>query len=54
METTFTTDATYAGGDLKIVLLHEPNKDAEGVSAGDITNAGGDTDVEVTFALGLE
>jgi hypothetical protein len=35
----------------KIILRHEPNKAASGVSDGDITNAGGETDVEVTFPI---
>lgn len=34
-------------GNLTIILRHEPNKSASGVSAGDITNAGGETDIEV-------
>lgn len=54
LETTFTTDATFTGGDVTITLRHEPTKDAEGVANGDITNAGGETDVEVTFDLGLK
>jgi len=41
-------------GTINIVLRHEPDKDAPGVAAGDITNAGGDTDVEVTFPLVIE
>lgn len=32
-----------------VTLRHEPNKMAEGVSDGLIANAGGETDVEVTF-----
>lgn len=36
-------------GSLTITLRHEPDKSAEGVSSGDITNAGGETDIEVTF-----
>lgn len=36
-------------GNLTVTLRHEPNKSGTDVSAGDITNAGGDTDVEVTF-----
>lgn len=36
---------------LTITLRHEPNKTATGVSAGDITNAGGETDIEVTFQV---
>ena len=34
-----------------IVLRHQPNKGGVGVSEGDITNAGGETDIEVTFQL---
>ena len=44
-------DVSGAGGDLNIVLLHEPNKNADGVSDGDITNAGGDTDIDITFPI---
>lgn len=36
-------------GTLRIVLRHEPDKFAEGVSDGDITNAGGETDIDVEF-----
>jgi len=35
---------------LTVTLRHEPNKDAAGVSGGDISNAGGETDVAVTFS----
>lgn len=38
-------------GSLTVTLRHEPQKDAAGVSAGDITNAGGETDVETTPAF---
>lgn len=38
-------------GSVVVTLRHEPNKDAAGVAAGDITNAGGDTDIEVTFPI---
>jgi hypothetical protein len=44
-------DVSGSGGDLNIVLLHEPNKNADGVSDGDITNAGGDTDIDITFPI---
>ncbi len=40
--------------DLTITLRHEPNKAGENVSAGDITNAGGETDIEVTFNVEIE
>lgn len=36
-------------GSLIVVLRHQPAKTAQGVSEGDITNAGGDTDIEATF-----
>ena len=36
-------------GTLTITLLHEPDKSAQGVSDGDPANAGGETDIEVTF-----
>ena len=38
-------------GTLTLVLRHSPDKGASGVSTGDITNAGGDTDIEVEFAV---
>ncbi len=38
-----------ASSKLKVTLRHKPNKDASGVSSGDITNAGGETDIEVEF-----
>ena len=36
-----------------IVLHHEPNKNAAGVSGGDIEK-GGETDIEVTFQLEVQ
>lgn len=36
---------------LTITLRHEPVKSAAGVSDGDIANAGGETDIEVTFQI---
>ena len=41
-------------GTITITLRHEPNKSAEGVSDGDITNAGGETDIEVTFPVDVQ
>ncbi len=43
------TTTTAGSGRLTITLRHEPLKDAEGVKDGDITNAEGETDIEVTF-----
>ena len=40
-----------ASGNITIILRHEPAKDAEGVSDGDITNAGGETDITVSFPV---
>ncbi len=48
------TTMDAATGTLTIVLRHEPNKDASGVSTGDITNAGGETDIEVTFNVEVQ
>lgn len=41
-------------GTITITLRHEPNKDGEGVSEGNITNAGGDTDIQVTFNVTVQ
>jgi hypothetical protein len=41
-------------GTLRIVLRHEPNKDASGVSDGNLANAGGDTDLDITFPVTIE
>lgn len=43
-----------SSGTMSITLRHEPNKDAPGVSEGDITNAGGETDISVTFSVDIE
>lgn len=47
-----TTEAN--NGTLNIILRHEPNKSADNVSSGDVTNAGGETDIEVTFDVNVE
>ncbi len=50
-----TVSATTVGsGTLKVTLRHEPNKSGEGVADGNITNAGGETDIEVTFDVNVE
>jgi len=41
-------------GDLTITLVHEPVKDATNVEQGDITNADGSIDIEVTFSVTVE
>lgn len=41
-------------GKLTITLRHKPNKEGDNVNNGDITNAGGETDIEVTFDINVE
>jgi len=48
---TLATGATAGTGTLRVVLRHQPNKSATNVSNGDITNAGGETDIEVNFPI---
>ena len=43
-----------SGGKLSIVLRHEPNKSASGVKEGNISNAGGETDIQIDFDLNIE
>lgn len=45
---------TSASEQLRIVLRHDLNKFGVNVPAGDITNAGGDTDIDITFDLMIE
>jgi len=46
----FTLTTGVAGtGTVTVTLIHEPMKDANGVSSGDITNAGGEEDIAQTF-----
>ena len=45
------TTGTSGTEDYTITLRHEPAKSASGVSDGDITNAGGETDIEVVFEV---
>lgn len=52
VEFTFVT-GDPGNGNLTVTLRHEPNKDASGVSDGDITNAGGSTDAEVIFPISI-
>lgn len=48
------TANSVSSGDLTFILRHEPNKSASGVADGDITNAGGETDIEETFSISVE
>ncbi len=48
-----TIDASNTGF-LKIILRHQPNKLGSGVSSGDITNAQGETDIEIEFPFRIQ
>jgi hypothetical protein len=47
------TTGDASTGTLTVILLHEGDKDAAGVSDGDPTNAGGETDIEATFSISI-
>lgn len=46
-----TTLAKKGSGLLKLTLVHQPNKSGANVASGDQTNAGGETDIEVSFPV---
>ncbi|MEZ5009872.1 MAG: hypothetical protein R2753_17110 [Chitinophagales bacterium] len=48
------TTRAASTGKMTIILRHEPNKLGTNVANGDLTNAGGETDIEVTFDLVIE
>ena len=48
------TTGSAGSGNLTVTLKHEPDKSASGVSDGDMTNAGGETDISVTWAITVE
>jgi len=48
LRNTLTTGAAGSSS-ITVTLRHEPNKDGAGVAEGDISEAGGETDIEVTF-----
>lgn len=41
-------------GSLNIVLKHQPDKNAPGVEGGNPSNAGGDTDLDITFPVTIQ
>lgn len=51
---TFDLTANASAGDFTIVLLHEPDKNAAGVPDGDMANAGGETDIDITFPIEIQ
>ena len=50
----FTANSNPATGNLAVILVHEPDKFAEGVSEGNPENAGGSTDAEAVFPVVVE
>ena len=48
---TLKTGTTATTGNIVVTLRHEPIKNAEGVATGDITNAGGATDAQITYPV---
>ncbi len=48
------TTGAVGSGTIKITLKHEPEKTASGVAQGDITNSGGEIDIEVTFPVDVQ
>jgi hypothetical protein len=53
LKSIFTT-GTAGTGTLRVVLRHQLNKAAAGVASGDITNAGGDTDIDIIFNVTVQ
>ena len=53
LDFSFATWNAGGSGNLKITLRHQPDKNAAGVSSGDIANANGETDIEVEFPVRL-
>ena len=53
LDYSFATWNAGGSGNLKITLRHQPDKNAAGVSSGDIANANGETDIEVEFPVRL-
>ncbi|HOY14769.1 MAG TPA: type 1 periplasmic binding fold superfamily protein [Saprospiraceae bacterium] len=54
LKTTVKTGAAASNQSIKVTLRHEPNKSASGVKEGNIANAGGETDIEVTYNLNVQ
>ena len=50
----FSMTAVSGSGIFTVSLRHEPDKNAPDVDLGDITNAGGETDVEIEFPITIE
>jgi hypothetical protein len=51
---TLLTTGVNGTGSLTITLRHEPDKNGTGVGSGDMTLAGGETDIAVTFLISVQ
>ena len=51
LEFLFQVNNVSTTGNLTIILRHDLDKNGAGVSSGNITNAGGETDIEVVFPI---
>jgi hypothetical protein len=51
LDVVLSTFTTKGKGELTLSLIHKPNKSASNVAAGDKTNAGGETDIEISFPI---
>jgi len=51
---THVVTGAQGSGVLTVTLRHQPDKSASGVSDGEIANAGGETDIEVTFNVNVQ
>lgn len=54
IKTTPKTGPAASNQSIKVTLRHEPNKSASGVKEGNIANAGGETDIEITYTLNVQ
>jgi hypothetical protein len=52
--TTILESGVKGNGTIKITLRHEPNKYGLNVASGEIINAGGETDIEVSFPVTIK
>lgn len=52
LKSTLTSDE-ISRGQLTIIIKHHPNKNAEGVAHGDVSNSGGKTDFEASFEVAV-
>ncbi len=52
LETELTTGG-FSSGTLRIILRHQPNKGATGITISDPAGAGGETDIDVSYPLSI-